>query len=683
MNMKEMLATLTIEDFELSDCGEYAIELREDERSAPAKVELKIAPTIKLTKNIPSNVLELHSGTDFAIEFVYGGFPEVVIKITLNDKPLDRVRSHIHSYDGRLFLRLKNLVQEDSGQLRIVAENEIGSAKEEIQLDVISVPSKPRNLIAFNITNRSVMLRWMKAEDNRSPVLHYVIERRMGNIQHWRNVGKCESEQFEFLAENLYPDESYSFRVFALNEVGEGAPSNAVHLVTLNESFELEETTILSAPCCLNAKLVEDGQSALITWDTVKEAEHYIVERSTLENVWKQVGVTAGTKFNDSFDGSLSYKYRVIVKKGDQLSGPSEETETLIVAAHRQEKRKQKSEITEMFDGTPEMTETKLQEAVVQKAKEEHDMIHREKTSDKVVEEVDHQEEAGNEAIMVAKKSKDASPKQKIKTEEKAEKDDEKKVRLKKHTTKKGEKRKKETKKKEIPESEAETAKNFELDKVEVEKCNVELKSENENLKTKLQDEKIESVEKLEDEKARVKETFPEVKPVENTGALETIELENDSEKRTRKKGKTRAKEEDGKMTVEHDKLTKKKSTREVKRKETLITKKEETEETDGKAIREEKLEVKPASTSVMIGCGTKSAELVVNIVGKCDECFWTKDGQSVDKKLVKTVANTSVLQLENVNELTSGQYHFTATNKTAKATADIHVTVTGYPLVN
>ncbi|KAK6109173.1 Immunoglobulin I-set domain family protein [Brugia pahangi] len=401
MNVEETVATLTIMGFELNDCAEYTAALREDEESAPAKVELKIAPIIKLSKNLPSNMLKLHCGTDFDIEFIYGGFPEVDITVTLNDKPLNKMRSRMHTYDNKLSLRLRNVTQEDSGILKVVVKNEIGSVSEEIQLDVISVPSKPDHLTAFNITSRSVMLKWQKAEDNGSPIINYIIERRTENIKRWRNIGKCESEQYEFLAEDLYPNESYSFRIIAVNEVGEGPPSNAVDVVTVSESVDLKEATkFLPAPNCLKATLVEDNQIVLITWEIVEEAEEYIIERSKLENDWSQIGITAETKFEDSFDKNSNYKYRVIAKKGDQLSNPSEETEMLTVPVQKEKEAKQ--QISENIEMLKEITE--ITEMEQQTSEKSDGQVKQEKAVKKVSKKKkkdEQKEEVGNGTVMV------------------------------------------------------------------------------------------------------------------------------------------------------------------------------------------------------------------------------------------------------------------------------------------
>lgn len=737
INIEETVATLTIMNFELNDCAEYTAALREDEESAPAKVELKIPPMIRLLKNLPSNVLKLHSGTDFDIEFVYDGFPEVDIRTTLNDKPFNEMRSRMHAYDNKLSLRLKNVIPEDSGVLKIVVENEIGSASEEIQLDVISVPSKPLNLTAFNITSRSVMLKWKEAKDNGSPIINYNIERRALDIKRWRNVGKCEPEQCEFLTEDLYPNESYSFRIVAVNEVGEGAPSNVVDVVTMNESAELKEITKLpSAPNGLKATLVEDGQTALITWKISEEAEEYIVERSKLENDWKQIGITAEPKFEDSFDESSSYKYRIVAKKGHYLSNPSEETEIVVVLAQKDAKQPD-SETIEMLQEIPEMTEAKQQEMDEQKSEKPDDHVKQEKIGKKVAkkkkdkqeekigggtmevveksvgkpeeEEVKAKEKAKTEAMTRKKKPEEKQEEEmedKFKPSEKVVEENEEKVGPKKVVKKKvQEKKKKEAEKEKISKGEVEVAKNFEEKKIEHEKqLERELEGEREKHKIKSDEEKTASTEKSEGRRAETKEAMEKkhlekklkIRPEKKAESLETVkvELEKDSEKKTEEKEIAEIKREDEKTTEDGKLAKKKKKTAMQESKETVEQKSDESvsqelavemkkeEGEEKETMKKEKLEVKPFNDSVTVNYGTKNFELSVDISGNYDKCFWTKDKKAVDMKLVKTTKNISVLRLENVDELTAGLYHCIVTKKTEKATAEIHVTVTGYPFV-
>ncbi|VDK68030.1 unnamed protein product, partial [Onchocerca ochengi] len=846
IDVKETIATLTIMDFELSDCAEYRAALREDEKSAPAKVELKIAPTIKLSKDLPNNVLKLHCGTDFDIEFIYGGFPEVDIKTTLNDKLLDKMRSRIHTYDNKLSLRLKNVIQEDSGILKVMVENEIGHASEEIQLDVINVPSKPLHLTAFNITSHSVMLKWEKAEDNGSPVTNYIIERRTADINRWRNVGKCKSKQYEFLADDLYPNESYSFRIVAVNEVGEGAPSSVVDIVTLNESTELaistEETAkYLSVPNRAEATLVEDSQTILITWEIVEEAEDYIIERSKLENNWEQIGMTVEPKFEDSCDESSSYKYRIIAKKGDQLSSPSDETKILIVPVQKEKEVKQQgSDTTEMLQEVPEITEIKQKEMKEPKSEKSGDQDKKGKVGKKVAKKKEDKQELkiSDDTVGVEKKAESKPKEEEIKTQEKEERkpkagkkkpekeqeedieverklEDELessekveksggKVEPKKIVRKKALEKKEEAEKKEILKDEIEIAKDFKK-KVKTEKqSEEELEKETEKHKIKSDKERLESVEKLDIEKGvggtpeekhlekkseaepekkteteqkielletvkvepkkdsgkkieekekveakrevekdaedeisamkkktmnkqepmeqKLKESIShetlangetleekhlekksEAKPEKKTKAEQKIELlgtvkdepKKDSGKKIEEKEKVEMKCDDQKIAEDEKSTRKKKTSSKQKPKEKMEQKLEKSisQETsldelitekgkEGDTIKKEKLEVKPVNDHVTVNYGTKNLELSINIKGNYEKCFWTKNDEIVNEKLVKSTTSNSVLRVENVDELTMGLYRYVATNSTEKATAEIHVVVTDKPKI-
>uniref|UniRef100_A0A158Q6S8 Fibronectin type-III domain-containing protein n=1 Tax=Elaeophora elaphi TaxID=1147741 RepID=A0A158Q6S8_9BILA len=753
MNVEGTVAILTIMHFGLNDCGEYTAVLRDDEESAPAKVELKIPPTIKLSKSLPCNVLKLHCGTDFDIEFDYGGFPEVDITTTINGKPLDKMRSRLHTFNNKLSLRLKKVIQEDSGVLKVVVENKIGSASAEIQLDVIDVPSKPSSLISCNITSRSMMLKWEQAEDNGSPITNYIVERRTSVINRWRNIGKCEPEECEFLVEDLYPNESYSFRIVAVNEVGAGAPSDIVDIVTMNESIDLEErTSILLVPNCLEAALTDDSKTVLITWEKVKEAEEYIIEKSKGENDWKQIGAVIESKFEDSFDKSSSNKYRVIAKRGELLSSPSEEME-IVTFPDRIKKEEEQSEVTtaEVLQEISEMIETKQQEMEEQKSEEPSDQAEQAKVGKKVSKKKKKEDKEGekisNGIVAVVEKSEGKPEEHEIKASEKAEaetvmeekkqeeeqkdeieigkkiaddmkpsekvvEENEEKVETKKIAKKKAQKKKKkEVEKEEISKDEIEVSKNFEEEKIKSEmKSGVALEQEKEKHGMKSEG-KIETVKKpeggkVDDEKVlneeslgkKLEEKLEEKVIVEQkTELFEIVEVEpeKDSEKKIEEKANAEAKE-DGKLIKKKKKAKSKQEMKEtVEQKlygsiseeavsnELLVTEKKKDERKEEETVMQtEKLEVRTANDSVTINYGTKGCELSMDIHGNFLQCFWTKDEKAVDKKLVKTMANSSILYLENVDELTAGLYRCTITNKTEKATAEIRVTVADKPTI-
>uniref|UniRef100_A0A915PMX8 Titin n=1 Tax=Setaria digitata TaxID=48799 RepID=A0A915PMX8_9BILA len=676
MTLEETIATLTIMDFESNDCGEYRAMLREDEKSAPAKVELQISPSIRLEKILPSTILKLHNGTDFDIDFHYEGFPEVNIVATLNDKPLNKMRSRMHTYDNKLSIRLKNICQDDSGILKVTVENEIGCASEEIQLEIINVPSKVHHLKAFNITSCSVVLKWEKADDNGSPIINYNIERRTADSKRWRNIGKCKSEQCEFLVEDLYPNESYSFRIVAVNEVGEGVPSSAVDVLTISEGSELailDEETVehIAKPNRPDVTQNENIQAISISWEMIEGADEYIVERSKLENHWEQIGVTAELKFEDSFGEYSVYRYRVIAKKGDHLSSPSEATE--IVTGGRDETTKMLQFVSEMVEPDGPETENGRFENL-EEARKIEEMKDEEVSSSTVVEEEMNAEKRKEGRPEVGKKMKSEKYKEETKLEDEVkspEKTTEKKVKSKKVVKKKAsEKERKEEKTEELFDGESKKVKKEEV------KTEKEREAETEEVKGKL---KI--------DKRKVKFTDEEAKQKVESLEAGKIGVEVDSDRKTDADDKAEIKPRDDGIVAD-EKLAKKKeviSKQKPKEKldesvaEQIIPDESVSEK---KEMLTEKLEVKPANNQVTVNYGTKNFELNVEISGHCDDCIWMKDEKLIDKKLVKTTSKISILQIENVDELTMGRYQCIATNSTEKAVAGIDVIVIDKPKI-
>lgn len=678
MSVQETIALLEISSFEASDQGEYVAALREDEKSASAKVELRVAPSIKVIGDVGIDVMKLHAGTDFVAELAYEGFPEPTIEAILNDKPLDVARFRMHTYDDKLSLRIRTLTREDSGVLKIVAVNDVGRVSEEIRLNVVDVPSEPLNLTHSNVTSRSVLLRWEKPSKNGgSPITSYIVERRTADIRRWRNVGKCDAQQHEFLVDELFPSESYGFRTVAVNEVGEGLPSSVVDVLTKSESVELAELAEeaknrLQTPNRPEATLSKDDRTILLAWEVAEDdVDEYIIERVEHDRKWKRIGVSEKPMFEDSVDGSLTYVYRVIARKDDHESSPSEPSAELTLQVPDEitvEAKTAEDEIARIFLEAPEMIEEKIEKPVEEKdEKPQADEKDKPEKKKKVLKRTKKGEEKKVETDDHTKDNVETEEKLEVITKEDQEKDEVER------------KPKKLVKKKKRSEIKPEDDKKLEADKTPEERSEEREKIQNFEEESKAEEKLGELLEK---KKSDVR-SETEKRLAEKVTDLEKDKAEKELEEKVegrRRESKTISEAEKEKG---HEKGTKK-----------LVAKKkpsEKAEELVPQAQREEqmavveklgkeakKLEVKTVESSVFVAHGTKNFELRVEISGECTSCLWTKDGVVVDKKLVETCVSASVLRIDNVDELTAGNYLCTVTNETDEASASIDVTVTG-----
>ncbi|VDN06565.1 unnamed protein product, partial [Thelazia callipaeda] len=637
MTMEKTIATLTICALEPSDSGEYKAVLHEDEQSATAKVEFKVPPLIKLASIPPNNLFKLHAGTDFDLELLYDGFPEPNIVVLLNNALPDKKRFRMHTYANKLSLRLKDISRSDSGILKIIVENEIDQASLDIQLHVISVPSEPLNLSASNITDHSLTLKWQKPEkDNGSPIINYVVERKIANINRWRNVAKLGCDEHEFLVDDLYPNENYAFRILAANEAGEGTPSNVIDVATESETEmdnrkKYQVRKLLEKPQISEVILFEDNDTVVIRWKAVENAEEYVLEQQNVDNLWVQVDVVASLEY--SCDIMSSTKYRVLAKKGNQLSIPSEPSEVITYRKNKVlEESEQETPSEQKLEKPNDMEEVQKKAEVTAKSEVLDDKIDQSESQD--VNEMNRIAEEPEEKV---------EKKQQLKSQDKQEAlvETEKEVAI-------------------VPERSEEPQKLEKVEEVDfVYEENNEIKCTTE--KMILKEEKIDTV------KAKL-EKVPE-------------EMSKDKKKEKKFKSKSDEEIEQKVKTVIFEKeniSNETESKSEVRRFEV----EEFGEDKRFVEKKEEKLNVIPVKGTILAEYGTKNLDIKVEVKGTYEQCIWTKNNRLVSRELVHNTATSSVLRIEHVDEQTAGNYLCTVTNQFEKEQAEVVVIVTDKPKI-
>ncbi|GMR58632.1 hypothetical protein PMAYCL1PPCAC_28827, partial [Pristionchus mayeri] len=333
-------ATLEVKNVESNDEGEIYAEISEKERSAPAKLNLIVGPTIELDNlTILGGEVVHHAGRDLDFVVKFEGHPAPEVKLFLNSEPLAH-RSRIETYDDCVSVRVKEVKRADSGDLKITATNSAGSVSKDLHLSIIDVPNPPTGISVIETTSCSVKISWEAPDDpNGSPITGYVIERKSAETNRWRTVGKARARATTFESDDLFSKEVYSFRVCALNDVGQGAPSEAVDVITETSSDDesiisdvIPQLPIGLAPPEKPEAIVMEGKVTL-NWIGVTDATEYTVERKgEKEEVWLEVATTDIDCFTDrSVVESKRYSYRIIASTAMRTSRPSVPSEFVMV----------------------------------------------------------------------------------------------------------------------------------------------------------------------------------------------------------------------------------------------------------------------------------------------------------------------------------------------------------------
>uniref|UniRef100_A0A3Q1CJQ9 DCC netrin 1 receptor n=1 Tax=Amphiprion ocellaris TaxID=80972 RepID=A0A3Q1CJQ9_AMPOC len=209
--------------------------------------------------NYPTNTYAYES-TDIELECAVTGNPPPTVRWMKNGEeviPSD----YFQIVDGSN-LQILGLVKSDEGFYQCIAENSAGSSQAMAQLLLrepeatpsqlsptqtpsgtpltyssssdpppvspspgVALPSAPRDLVPVLVSSRFVRLSWRPPEEAGGAVQTYGVYYSQDGVERERSVNVSEPESLELTVSNLKPEESYSFRVIAYNDVGPGESS--------------------------------------------------------------------------------------------------------------------------------------------------------------------------------------------------------------------------------------------------------------------------------------------------------------------------------------------------------------------------------------------------------------------------------------------------------------------------
>ncbi|XP_060701043.1 neurofascin-like [Hemiscyllium ocellatum] len=123
-------------------------------------------------------------------------------------------------------LTIINVSERDEGIYTCIASTELDSDSAKARLTVLDRPDPPRDLELTDPADRSIRLTWIPGDDNNSPITEFIVQFEENRFQprKWHNLTRIPGSINSAVLQ-LSPYVNYQFRVIAVNEVGEGAPS--------------------------------------------------------------------------------------------------------------------------------------------------------------------------------------------------------------------------------------------------------------------------------------------------------------------------------------------------------------------------------------------------------------------------------------------------------------------------
>merc|ERR1719430_793985 len=222
----------------------------------------------------------------------------------------------------------------DTGRYTIRLVCEAGTFEASANVNVLDVPSKPRQIQPDEIRAEHVKLSWLPPEDDGgTPITSYLI--RYMDIDSGEWVTACTSTTPNATATGLKPGHLYQFEVSAINKEGQSEPIFTGDPILAENPYRPP-----SAPG--EPKIVDfDNKSVTLRWDKPKQdggrpISHYIIQKKDKFGGWFDALITDDQNCTATIDElearvpGLSegkwYQFRVIAANKAGESEPSPET---------------------------------------------------------------------------------------------------------------------------------------------------------------------------------------------------------------------------------------------------------------------------------------------------------------------------------------------------------------------
>ena len=115
----------------------------------------------------------------------------------------------------------------------------------------VDPPQAPEAPAVSDVLKDSAMVTWQPpADDGGTPVIGYHVERLSGFSPRWLQVTKDLTPQASFQLKELVEDNTYQFRVIAVNKVGPSPPSEPSPQITAKDPWGKRH--LLVTNCLIN-----------------------------------------------------------------------------------------------------------------------------------------------------------------------------------------------------------------------------------------------------------------------------------------------------------------------------------------------------------------------------------------------------------------------------------------------
>uniref|UniRef100_A0A8C9T7X9 Myosin-binding protein C, slow-type n=1 Tax=Scleropages formosus TaxID=113540 RepID=A0A8C9T7X9_SCLFO len=221
---------LEIESCTISDAGDYTFVPEGYTQKLCAKVHIIDPPKVHLDSlNFPDNTVTIVAGNKLRLEIPISGEPAPRVVWMKGERVILDTGSRVHAetFADHTSLTIDVTEREDTGNYKIVLQNEAGEDTATVKVKVVDIPDAPEAPTVTEVGGDWCSMTWNPPlYDGGSPILGYFIERKKKQSSRWMrlNFDLCKETTFE--PKKMIEGVPYEVRVFAVNAIGVSKPSD-------------------------------------------------------------------------------------------------------------------------------------------------------------------------------------------------------------------------------------------------------------------------------------------------------------------------------------------------------------------------------------------------------------------------------------------------------------------------
>ncbi|KAJ3612233.1 hypothetical protein NHX12_020509 [Muraenolepis orangiensis] len=218
----------------LHDAGDYTFVLEGYSQSLSAKIHiigtsLINPPRVHLdTLNFPDNTVTIVAGNKLRLEIPISGEPAPRVVWMKGERVIleSGHRVHAETYGDHTSLTIEVTEREDSGNFKIVLQNEAGEATASVKVKVVDIPDPPEAPLVPVVGGDWCSMTWEPPlYDGGSPILGYFVERKKKQSSRWMRLNFDLIKETTFEPKKMIEGVPYEVRIFAVNAIGVSKPS--------------------------------------------------------------------------------------------------------------------------------------------------------------------------------------------------------------------------------------------------------------------------------------------------------------------------------------------------------------------------------------------------------------------------------------------------------------------------